>query len=77
MAKTREALMYSAYFAPRGMVRMTEMGRMIAARHLSPFDRLIGIVGEAGSGKSMLERSTAADSVRGRRRIFQSAYVSP
>ena len=54
MAKTREALMYSAYFAPRGMVRMTEMGRMIAARHLSPFDRLIGIVGEAGSGKSML-----------------------
>lgn len=54
MAQTRDALMYSVYFAPRGVVRMTEMGKMLAERHLSPFDRLIGIVGEAGSGKSML-----------------------
>ncbi len=46
--------LYSVYFAPRGVVRMTQMGQTIAARHLSPFDRLIGIVGEAGSGKSML-----------------------
>lgn len=45
---------YSVYFAPRGVVRMTQIGQTIAARHLSPFDRLIGIVGEAGSGKSML-----------------------
>lgn len=54
MAKTRDALMYSVYFAPRGAVRMTEMGKMLSERHLSPFDRLIGICGEAGSGKSML-----------------------
>ena len=46
--------LYSVYFAPRGVVRMTQIGQTIAARHLDPFDRLIGIVGEAGSGKSML-----------------------
>lgn len=46
--------LYSVYFAPRGVVRMTQMGQTIATRHLSPFDRLIGFVGEAGSGKSML-----------------------
>lgn len=46
--------LYGVYFAPRGIVRMTQMGMTIAQRHLSAFDRLIGIVGEAGSGKSML-----------------------
>ncbi|MEG2622984.1 MAG: alanine-tRNA synthetase second additional domain-containing protein, partial [Clostridia bacterium] len=46
--------LYSVYFAPRGVRRMTQIGQQIAERHLSPFDRLIGIVGEAGSGKSML-----------------------
>lgn len=46
--------LYGVYFAPRGVVRMTQMGMTIAQRHLSPFDRLIGVVGEAGSGKSML-----------------------
>ena len=30
--------LYSVYFAPRGVVRMTQMGQTIAARHLSPFD---------------------------------------
>lgn len=48
--------LYSVYFAPRGAVRMTEMGMQIAQRHLNAFDRLIGIVGEAGSGKSILLR---------------------
>jgi hypothetical protein len=46
--------LYGVYFAPRGARRMTEMGMAIAQHHLSPFDRLIGMVGEAGSGKSML-----------------------
>lgn len=46
--------LYSLYFAPRGAVRMMEMGMQIAQRHLSAFDRLIGVVGEAGSGKSIL-----------------------
>lgn len=46
--------LYSVYFAPRGAVRMMEMGMQISQRHLSAFDRLIGVVGEAGSGKSIL-----------------------
>ena len=54
MPGLRDKLMYSVYFAPRGARRMAEMGNIIAQRHLDPFDRLIGIVGEAGSGKSML-----------------------
>ena len=45
---------YSVYFAPRGFVRMTQLGAQIAQQHLSAFDRLIGIMGEAGSGKSLL-----------------------
>ncbi len=46
--------LYSVYFAPRGYVRMTQMGMQIAQRHLHAFDRLIGIIGDAGSGKSLL-----------------------
>jgi len=45
---------YSVYFAPRGNVRMYQLGMQLAQRYLTPFDKLIGIVGEAGSGKSML-----------------------
>lgn len=48
--------LYSVYFAPRGYVRMSQMGRQIAQRHLTSFDRLIGVLGEAGSGKSLLIR---------------------
>lgn len=33
---------------------MTQMGRHIAQQYLTAFDRLIGIIGEAGSGKSLL-----------------------
>lgn len=51
---THDKYLYGVYFAPRGAVRMTQMGMVIAQRHLNPFDRLIGVVGEAGSGKSML-----------------------
>jgi len=46
--------LYSVYFAPRGYVRMTRMGMQIAERHLTAFDRLVGVIGEAGSGKSLL-----------------------
>lgn len=46
--------LYSVYFAPRGYVRMTSMGAQIAQQHLTAFDRLIGIIGEAGSGKSLI-----------------------
>ena len=33
---------------------MADLGMQIAQQYLSPFDKLIGIVGKAGSGKSML-----------------------
>lgn len=46
----------SSYFAPRGQNRMYAMGMQIAQMYLSPNDKLIGIIGEAGSGKSALIR---------------------
>ncbi len=46
--------LYSVYFAPRGYARMLQMGMQIAQSHLTAFDRLVGIIGEAGSGKSLL-----------------------
>ena len=46
--------LYSVYFAPRGRDRMYDLGIQISQLHLSPFDRVIGVLGEAGSGKSML-----------------------
>lgn len=46
----------SSYFAPRGHHRMYSLGMQLAQLYLSPFDKLIGIIGEAGSGKSALIR---------------------
>ena len=46
----------STYFAPRGHARMYALGMQLMQMYLSPFDRLIGIIGEAGSGKSALIR---------------------
>lgn len=46
----------SSYFAPRGRDRMFALGMQLAQLYLSPFDKLIGIIGEAGSGKSALIR---------------------
>lgn len=46
--------LYSVYFAPRGYVRMMNLGNIIAQRHLNTFDKLIGVIGDAGSGKSLL-----------------------
>lgn len=46
--------LYTVFFAPRGMPRMADLGMQIAQQYLSPFDKLIGLIGEAGSGKSML-----------------------
>lgn len=45
--------LYSVFFAPRGLVRMADLGMQVAQQYLSPFDKIIGLVGEAGSGKSM------------------------
>ena len=48
---------YSVFFLfLRGRVRMYEIGIRIAQQYLTPTDRLIGVIGEPGSGKSMLIR---------------------
>lgn len=49
-----EQLMYASYFAPRGRNRMYILGEQLGERYLSPLDRLIGIIGDAGAGKSSL-----------------------
>lgn len=49
-----ESLIYSVYFAPRGKKRILSLGHQIAQRYLSPMDGLIGFVGDAGAGKSVL-----------------------
>jgi len=47
-------MFYSVYFAPRGRERLLFLGEQISHRHLTFEDRLIGIIGDAGSGKSSL-----------------------
>ena len=47
---------YSVYFAPRGRERLSFLGEQISQRHLTFGDRLIGIIGDAGSGKSSLTK---------------------
>lgn len=47
---------YSLYFAPRGKERLLFLGEQIGRRHLRFQDQLIGIIGDAGSGKSSLIR---------------------
>ena len=47
-------LIASQYYAPRGKERLIFLGEHISQRHLQFSDRLIGIVGDAGSGKSSL-----------------------
>ncbi len=49
-----EASYYSVYFAPRGAERLLNLGDELAGRHLYYKDKLIGIVGDAGSGKSSI-----------------------
>lgn len=44
----------STYYAPRGRKRIFDLGIQLSQSYLSPFDKLIGVIGEAGSGKSVL-----------------------
>ena len=46
----------SSYYAPRGHQRMYRLGMQIAQQYLKPTDKLIGIIGDSGSGKSALIR---------------------
>ena len=52
----QEYSVFSQYFAPHGRERLLFLGEQITQRHLTYTDRLIGIVGDAGSGKSSLIR---------------------
>lgn len=52
----QEYSIYSLYFAPRGRERLLFLGDQIGRRHLHMHDRLVGIIGDAGSGKSSLIR---------------------
>ena len=56
MAERRPTHILSSYYAPRGHTRMYALGIQIAQLSLSPNDKLIGVIGEAGSGKSALIR---------------------
>jgi GTPase SAR1 family protein len=50
----QEYAIHSLYFAPRGKERLLFLGDQLGRRHLQFNDRLIGILGDAGSGKSSL-----------------------
>ena len=50
----QEYMVSSQYYAPRGKERLMFLGEQIAHRHLNYSDRLIGVVGDAGAGKSSL-----------------------
>lgn len=52
----REYSVISQYFAPHGRERLLFLGEQISQRHLTYSDLLIGVVGDAGSGKSSLIR---------------------
>ncbi len=56
MSERRPTHILSSYYAPRGAQRMQGLGQFIAQMYLNPNDKLIGIIGEAGSGKSALIR---------------------
>lgn len=56
MFEDRTTHIVSSYYAPRGHKRMYELGMQLAQQYLSPTDKLIGVIGEAGSGKSALIR---------------------
>ena len=51
-----EHLAQAVYFAPRGKKRLLFLGVNLQQRYLSPEDKLIGFLGDAGAGKSLLIR---------------------
>lgn len=54
MTRIHEYLMHGVYFAPRGRRRLHELGAHLAQRYLAADDLLIGFIGDAGAGKSLL-----------------------
>ena len=56
MPERRPTHIVSSYYAPRGHNRMYNLGQYLAQMYLSPNDKLIGVIGDSGSGKSALIR---------------------
>jgi hypothetical protein len=54
MYEKQRSHIYSTYYAPRGRSRIYEMGIQLSLLYLHPADKLIGVIGEPGSGKSAL-----------------------
>lgn len=54
MPLPHEYLIKAVYFAPRGRKRILELGAHLAHRYLSAGDSLVGVIGDAGAGKSVL-----------------------
>ncbi len=52
----QECLHYASYYAPRGKPRLLLLGSIIGQRYLLPEDKLVGIIGEPGTGKSSIVR---------------------
>ncbi len=54
MYEKQRSHIYSTYYAPRGRSRIYEMGIQLSLLYLDPNDKIIGVIGEPGSGKSAL-----------------------
>ena len=81
--RIQEYTVATQYYAPRGKERLLTLGEQIAQRHLSYTDRLIGFMGDAGSGKSSLIRGifpglelTNNDDVLSPRKLMQVRDLS-
>lgn len=48
----QQYMVSAQYFAPRGKERLMFLGEQITHKHLSYTDRLVGIIGDTGAGKS-------------------------
>lgn len=56
MIHTKVLLKEAVYYAPRGEARLMLLGSVISQNFLLPDDKLIGVIGDSGSGKSLLIR---------------------
>ena len=49
-------LVKAVYYAPRGRQRLMHLGQIVAQRYLDAEALLIGVIGDAGAGKSLIIR---------------------
>ncbi len=50
----QDYMVSAQYFAPRGKERLMFLGEHISQKHLTSTDKLIGIIGDSGAGKSSI-----------------------